>query len=306
MTACRRDGMRGVHQAHERRAGLIAPLPDAEAFQRPEEEEAEVPTPLPESSALSFVLQGLRVENATVYSEAELRPIYEPLIGTVVVGKRDALELVLAGILAGGHVLPEDLPGLGKTLTARSFAQALGLDFRRLQFTPDLLPADVTGSFLYDLTLEDLVGRDTGTPLDSALFLLPGDNLSNAPELTVTGSVTWTPRIGNSGLSGLVYVDGRLTSDFNTGSDLFPEKEQDSFAVFNARLGIRGPDQRWAIELWAQNLFDQDYQQVAFNAPFQGSNSRAQVAAFGGTGNQLFASFLAEPRTYGITGRFRF
>src|SRR5258705_13594857 len=70
-------------------------------------------------------------------------------IGPVMVGKRDALELVLAGILAGGHVLLEDLPGLGKTPTARCFAQSLGLDFRRLQFTPDLLPADVTGSLPY-------------------------------------------------------------------------------------------------------------------------------------------------------------
>ena len=58
-----------------------------------------------------------------------------------VVGKRPALELVLAGILAGGHVLLEDMPGLGKTLAARSFAQALGLPFTRAQFTPDLLPA---------------------------------------------------------------------------------------------------------------------------------------------------------------------
>jgi MoxR-like ATPase len=71
-------------------------------------------------------------------------------VGTVIVGKRDALELVLAGILAGGHVLLEDYPGLAKTLAARSLAQSLGLDFRRLQFTPDLLPADVTGSFFYD------------------------------------------------------------------------------------------------------------------------------------------------------------
>ncbi len=67
-----------------------------------------------------------------------------------VVGKRSALELVLIGVLAGGHVLLEDLPGLGKTLLARSFATALGLTFRRVQFTPDLLPADVTGSYLYN------------------------------------------------------------------------------------------------------------------------------------------------------------
>ncbi len=67
-----------------------------------------------------------------------------------VVGKREALTLVLAAFLAKGHVLVEDLPGLGKTLAARSFAQVLGLDFARAQFTPDLLPADLTGSFIYD------------------------------------------------------------------------------------------------------------------------------------------------------------
>jgi MoxR-like ATPase len=67
-----------------------------------------------------------------------------------VLGKRPVLELVLAGVLAGGHVLLEDLPGVGKTLAARSFAAALGLDFGRVQFTPDLLPGDITGSHLYD------------------------------------------------------------------------------------------------------------------------------------------------------------
>ncbi|CAN5349243.1 MoxR family ATPase [soil metagenome] len=67
-----------------------------------------------------------------------------------VVGKREPLTLVLAAILAKGHVLIEDLPGLGKTLAARSFAQVLGLEFSRAQFTPDLLPSDLTGSFLYD------------------------------------------------------------------------------------------------------------------------------------------------------------
>jgi len=80
-------------------------------------------------------------------------------VGAVVVGKRGPLTMVLAGILAGGHVLLEDLPGLGKTLTARSLAQVLGIEFRRLQFTPDLLPADVTGSFLYDQRNHDFTFR---------------------------------------------------------------------------------------------------------------------------------------------------
>ena len=71
-------------------------------------------------------------------------------IERAVIGKRGPLTLILAGILAGGHVLLEDVPGLGKTLAARSFAQTLGLSFKRAQFTPDLLPADLTGSFIYD------------------------------------------------------------------------------------------------------------------------------------------------------------
>jgi outer membrane receptor protein involved in Fe transport len=154
----------------------------------------------------------------------------------------------------------------------------------------------------------DLVGRQTGQPLDPALFLLPGMELSNAPKNVLTTSLTWTPRIGSSGLSALFYIDSRLSSGYNTGSDLFPEKFQESYAIFNARIGIRGPGQRWSLELWAQNLFNQNYQQVAFNTPFQatGSASSASTAFFGTTSNQLFSSFLAEPRTYGLTGRFRF
>jgi len=66
-----------------------------------------------------------------------------------VVGKRDALELVLLGLLADGHVLIEDFPGLAKTLIARSFAAVTDLRFARLQFTPDLMPSDVTGSSIF-------------------------------------------------------------------------------------------------------------------------------------------------------------
>jgi MoxR-like ATPase len=72
------------------------------------------------------------------------------VLARVIVGKADVLERILAGILANGHILIEDYPGLAKTLIARLFAQALNLSFKRLQCTPDLLPADVTGSFLFD------------------------------------------------------------------------------------------------------------------------------------------------------------
>src|SRR5436853_6705515 len=67
-----------------------------------------------------------------------------------VVGKRDALELILLSLLSDGHVLLEDYPGLAKTLIARSFAQASSLRFARIQFTPDLMPSDVTGSSIFD------------------------------------------------------------------------------------------------------------------------------------------------------------
>src|ERR1700748_865437 len=72
-------------------------------------------------------------------------------IERVVVGKRSALTLILTSVLARGHVLIEDLPGLGKTLIARSFAAALGLDFTRVQFNTHLLPADLLGSTVYDM-----------------------------------------------------------------------------------------------------------------------------------------------------------
>ncbi len=97
-----------------------------------------------------------------------------------VVGKRQSLEIVLSGVLAGGHVLMEDFPGLGKTLAARSFAQALGLDFARAQFTPDLLPSDLTGSFLYDQRSHEFTFRKG--PLFTGLLL--ADEINRTPPKT--------------------------------------------------------------------------------------------------------------------------
>ena len=101
-------------------------------------------------------------------------------VETAVVGKRAGLELVLAGILAGGHVLLEDYPGLGKTLAGRSFAQALGLTFTRAQFTPDLLPSDLTGSFLYNQATHEFEFREG--PLFTGLLL--ADEINRTPPKT--------------------------------------------------------------------------------------------------------------------------
>jgi MoxR-like ATPase len=98
----------------------------------------------------------------------------------VVVGKREALELVLLGLLADGHVLIEDYPGLAKTLIARSFAQATELQFARIQFTPDLMPSDVTGSSIYNQRSGDFEFRPG--PIFANLLL--ADEINRAPPKT--------------------------------------------------------------------------------------------------------------------------
>jgi MoxR-like ATPase len=99
---------------------------------------------------------------------------------TVIVGKRRPLELVLSGLLAQGHVLLEDLPGLGKTLVARSLAQVTGLTVGRIQFTPDLMPADVTGSLLYNQREQTFEFRPG--PVFNNIVL--GDEINRAPPKT--------------------------------------------------------------------------------------------------------------------------
>ncbi|HZT14642.1 MAG TPA: MoxR family ATPase [Gaiellaceae bacterium] len=97
-----------------------------------------------------------------------------------VVGKRGALELLLLGLLADGHVLIEDYPGLAKTLMARSFAQVTSLDFSRIQFTPDLMPSDVTGSSVFDQRNAAFVFR----PGPVFANLLLADEINRAPPKT--------------------------------------------------------------------------------------------------------------------------
>src|SRR2546422_10510515 len=97
-----------------------------------------------------------------------------------VVGKRDAFELILLGLLADGHVLIEDYPGLAKTLMARSFAQVAQMRFQRIQFTPDLVPSDVTGSAIYNQRDHEFEFRPG--PIFANLLL--ADEINRAPPKT--------------------------------------------------------------------------------------------------------------------------
>ena len=101
-------------------------------------------------------------------------------VESVIVGKRPVLERVLWAILGDGHLLIEDVPGLAKTLIAKSFAAGLGLSFRRIQFTPDLLPADITGTYVYDRKTSDFVLRRG--PIFTQLLL--ADEINRAPPKT--------------------------------------------------------------------------------------------------------------------------
>lgn len=96
----------------------------------------------------------MKNENLPLMSIEETAAVAERIISEVekaVIGKRDCLERMMAAFLSsGGHILLEDYPGLAKTLMANSFAAVLGMDFKRIQFTPDLLPGDITGGFIFD------------------------------------------------------------------------------------------------------------------------------------------------------------
>lgn len=124
--------------------------------------------------------QSRAANRPTIEETADISARILDALETVVVGKRTELELILGGLLAGGHVLLEDLPGLGKTLIARSLATVTGLSVGRVQFTPDLMPADVTGSLLYDQRRQDFDFRPG--PIFNNLIL--GDEINRAPPKT--------------------------------------------------------------------------------------------------------------------------
>ena len=169
-------------------------------------------------------------------------------VGRAVVGKRDALTLVLSSILAGGHVLIEDFPGLGKTLAARSFAQTLGLDFARAQFTPDLLPADLTGSFMYDQRTSEFEFRPG--PLFTGLLL--ADEINRTPPKTQAAllEAMQERQVTVEGETFPLHAPFHVLATANPveyeGTYPLPEAQLDRF-LMRVSFGYPGRDEEWEV-----------------------------------------------------------
>src|SRR5215204_1277389 len=165
-----------------------------------------------------------------------------------VVGKRQALTFVLAAILAGGHVLLEDFPGLGKTLAARSFSQTLGLEFARAQFTPDLLPSDLTGSFVYDQRSGEFSFRRG--PLFTGLLL--ADEINRTPPRTQAAllEAMQEHQVTVEGQTFVLEQPFHVLATANPveyeGTYPLPEAQLDRFLV-RVAFGYPGADDEWEV-----------------------------------------------------------
>ena len=186
-------------------------------------------------------------------------------VGEAVVGGREQLRLVLAALLAGGNVLLEDLPGTGKTLVARSFAQALGLPFRRVQFTPDLLPADVTGASTYD----QRTGEFSFRPGPVFTSLLLADEVNRTPPRT-QAALLEAMQERQVTVEGMTYA---LPAPFHVlatanpiefeGTYPLPEAQLDRF-LLRVSFGQLAADDEWEVlrRRVARRQEDQEVQPV--------------------------------------------
>jgi MoxR-like ATPase len=165
-----------------------------------------------------------------------------------VVGKRSVIELILMGVLAGGHVLLDDLPGVAKTLTARSLAAATGLQFARVQFTPDLLPADITGAVVLDPATRQPVFRPG--PVFANVVL--ADEVNRAPAKTQAAllEAMQERQVTSDGVSRPLPAPFTVLATQNPieyeGTYPLPEAQLDRF-LLRTTVGYPSPDDEWAL-----------------------------------------------------------
>lgn len=186
-----------------------------------------------------------------------------------------------------------------------------GVDADFLWFTP-IEGLSLSGGVTYTETkYGNFTAADLANPANfPQLSLLPGATASFAPEWSASGSLNYDRDLGN-GLRGGFALSAKYMSEYNTGSDLLPWKQQDAYTLVNGRISIGSEDERWTLDLWAQNLTDEEYVQVAYNASLQGNAFQTTVQPNGTFYNpaldtQTYDAFLGQPRTYGMTLRIRY
>lgn len=180
-------------------------------------------------------------------------------VGKVIIGKKDVLEKLLAGLLADGHVLLEDVPGTGKTKLAKALSASLGVDFGRIQFTPDMLPADITGMHIYSRETEQFEWKEG--PVFTNILL--ADEINRATPRTQAGLLECMEE-------RQVTVDGvtrKLAEPFfviatqnpleTTGTFPLPEAQLDRFFM---KLSMGLPDKKEEVGILKRFILDQPYE----------------------------------------------
>lgn len=182
-------------------------------------------------------------------------------IGRVIIGKEQQIELILTAMLAGGHVLLEDVPGTGKTTLAKSLAKSLSCDFSRVQFTPDLLPSDITGTRIYDrekgefifvkgpaftnILLADEINRATPRTQSALLECMEERQITE-------GGVTYS-------LTAPFLVIATQNPVETQGTFKLPEAQLDRFLI---QVSLGYPDKKEAVELMQRFIHEQPLQQL--------------------------------------------
>ncbi|MFN7417264.1 MAG: TonB-dependent receptor domain-containing protein, partial [Alphaproteobacteria bacterium] len=173
--------------------------------------------------------------------------------------------------------------GLVFTVTSVPEVVSQGADVDFLWFTP-VDGLTLNGGVTY---ADTAYAKSTPAALGARL---PGSRLSLAPLWSGSLALSYERNLTDD-LVGKAALNAKSVSSYNTGSDLAPIKTQPGFTTVNARLGLASQDKRWSVEAWAQNLLNEVYYQVAFDAPFQPGS---------------FDAFLGQPRTYGLTLRYTY
>ncbi len=186
-----------------------------------------------------------------------------------------------------------------------------GIDIDTIWFTP-VDGLSFQGGVTYAQTeYSDFTAADLNNPARfGPLSLLPGNTMSFAPEWSATGAVTYEREIGGNLMAGF-NLSAKYTSEYNTKSDLLPAGVQEAMTLMNGRISLGSVDERWTVELWGQNLTDEEYYQVVFNAPLQGTAFQSTIQPTGTFYNpsldtQTYNAFLGSPRTWGVTLRVRY